>query len=125
VLAYLSRDQENKEGTREFIAGFTSDTRQNVKLAALNALGTLRDERAIPILERFVVGPKTTPTRAAAERAVEAIRANRKMTLEAGDVRREVIELQRQNRDLRRDLDALKKKVDAAAAPTPSPAKKK
>ena len=37
--------------------------------ADFNALGTLRDEKALPILERFVVGPKTTPTRAAAEKA--------------------------------------------------------
>ena len=50
-------------------------------------------------------------------------RANRKGTLEAGDVRREVLDLQRQNRDLRREFDALKKKVEAGNAP--APAKKK
>jgi hypothetical protein len=115
VLASLSREQENKEATRDFIAAFAMDARQNVKIAALNALGTLRDERALPILERFTAAPKSTPMRAAAERAMETIRANRKGTLEAGDVRREVIELQRQNRELRRDLDALKKKIEASA----------
>jgi aminopeptidase N len=123
TLASLSRDLENKDGAREFIAGFANDSRQNVKVAALNALGTLRDERAVPILERFIVGQKNTPVRTAAERSIEMIRANRKGTLEAGDVRREVIELQRQNRELRRDLDALKKKVEAGTAPVP--AKKK
>ena len=53
---------------------------------------------------------------------VETIRAGRKSTLEVGDVRREVIELQRQNRELRRDLDAIKKKMETGSAP---PAKKK
>ena len=77
----------------------------------------------MPILDRFATLPKNTPERTAAERAIEAIRAQRKTTLEAGDVRREVIDLQKQNRELRRDLDALKKKVEAAAQPA-KPAKK-
>jgi len=42
--------------------------------------------------------------------------------LAKGIVRREVIELQRQNRELRRDLDAIKKKMETGSAP---PAKKK
>jgi len=125
VLANLSRDLDDKTVTREFVAGFLNDPRKNVKLAALNALGTLRDEKAIPILDRFAALPKVTPERTAAERAIEAIRAQRKTTLEAGDVRREVLDLQKQNRELRRDLDALKKKVDAAAQATHSPKTKK
>jgi len=124
TLAHLSREEENKDSVRVLIAGFTADTRQNVRLAALNALGTLRDERAIPILERFAFAQKTSPERNAAERSIETIRAARKGTLEAGDVRREVLELQRQNRDLRRDLDALKKKLDATLAPAPTTKKK-
>ena len=116
VLASLSRELENKDAVRELIASFANDTRRNVKTAALNALGTLRDERAIPILERFASAQKNTPERASAERAIETIRAARRSTLEAGDVRREVLELQRQNRELRRDFDALKKKLDAVPA---------
>ena len=117
VLAYLSREQENKESVREVIASHVNDPRQNIRLAALNALGTLRDERAIPVLERFTTLSKNSPERTTAERAVESIRAARKTTLEVGDVRREVIELQKQNRELRKDLDALKKKFDSMAAP--------
>ena len=123
VLAQLSRDEQSKDATRDFLTSFANDLRQNVKLAALNGLGTLRDEKALPILERFTGGAKNTPVRAAAERAIETIRANRKGPLETGDVRREVLELQRQNRDLRRDFDALKKKVEAGNAP--ASAKKK
>jgi aminopeptidase N len=43
VLASLSRELENKDAVRELIASFANDTRRNVKTAALNALGTLRD----------------------------------------------------------------------------------
>jgi hypothetical protein len=117
TLASLSRDSENKDDVRVFIASYANDLRQNVKLAAINALGTLRDERALPILDRLATAQKTSPERTAAERAIEAIRTGRKTQLEAGDVRREVLDLQKQNRELRKDLDGLKKKVDAAAAP--------
>ena len=117
VVAYLAREQDDKSAVREFIASSVTDPRQNVKRAALSALGTLRDDRALPILERFAAGPKNTPERTAAERSIENIRAARKSTLEVGDVRREVLELQKQNRELRRDLDALKKKMDAGTAP--------
>jgi aminopeptidase N len=117
VLAYLSREQENKDSVRELIASHANDPRQNIRLAALSALGTLRDERALPVLERFSTAQKNSPERTTAERAIESIRAARKTTLEVGDVRREVIELQKQNRELRKDLDALKKKLDGVAAP--------
>ncbi|HWN96160.1 MAG TPA: M1 family aminopeptidase [Methylomirabilota bacterium] len=117
ALAYLSREQESKDTVRELIASYINDPRRSVQLAAVGALGTLRDERALPILERFASLPKTSPQRTTAERAIESIRAARKTTLEVGDVRREVIELQKQNRELRKDFDALKKKLDSMVAP--------
>jgi hypothetical protein len=84
----------------------------------------LRDERALPVLERFAGTQKNTAVQRAAERAVEAIRSGRKPTVEVGDLRREVLELQKQNRELRRDFDAMKKKLDAGVT-TPAPKAKK
>ncbi len=118
-LAYLSREQDNKDMAREFIAGFVNDPRQNVQIAALNALGTLRDDRALPVLERFTAAPKNSPVRTAAERSVDAIRSGRKAPAEVGDLRKEVFELQKQNRDLRREFDAMKKKLDAGTPAKP------
>jgi len=118
ALANLARDQDNKDAVRQFIASFVNDPRQNVKLAALNALGSLQDDRALPILERFATAQKNTPERTAAERSIEMIRAARKNTLEAGDVRREVLELQKQNRDLRKEFDAMKKKAETSSPPS-------
>jgi aminopeptidase N len=117
VLASLSREQENKDAARELIVSHVNDPRENVRLAALTALGTLRDERAVPVLQRFTTLAKNSPERTTAERAMESIRSARKTTLEVGDVRREVIELQKQNRELRKDLEALKKKLDGVTAP--------
>jgi aminopeptidase N len=111
TLAYLAR---------EFIQGFANHQRQSVKLAAINALGTLRDDRALPVLERYASALKNSPERSAAERAIESIRSARRSNVDLGDLRREVLELQKQNRELRKDLDALKKKADATVPAKPA-----
>jgi hypothetical protein len=118
-LAYLSREQENKDAARELIAGFVNDPRQHVQVAAIHALGTLRDDRALPVLERFAAAQKNSPVRTAAERAVDAVRSGRKAPAEVGDIRREVLELQKQNRELRKEFDAMKKKLEAGTAVKP------
>ncbi len=123
-LAYLSREQDSKDTARELIAGFVNDPRESVKVAAINALGTLRDDRALPVLERFATAQKNTPVRTAAERALDAVRSGRKTPAEVGDIRREVLELQKQNRELRREFDAMKKKLEAGS-PVPSPKTKR
>jgi aminopeptidase N len=115
TLANLAHEQDTNDAVREVITSFVNDPRQNVQIAALNALGTLGDVRSLPVLERFATAQKTSPARTTAERSIQTIRAARKSTLEVGDVRREVMELQKQNRELRRDFDALKKKLDATA----------
>jgi aminopeptidase N len=121
ALAYLAREEDDKDSVRELLAGFTSHPRQNVRVAALNALGTLKDSRALPLLERFATAGKETPERGSAEKAMETIRDTRRNAVEVRDLRRELLELQKQNRDLRRDFDAMKQKLDASTKP---PAKK-
>ncbi len=115
ALAYLAREQDNKDSVRELLLGFANNPRPSFRVAALNALGTLRDERALPTLERFSSASKDTPERAAADRSIEAIRAGRKTATEVGELRREMMDLQKQNRDLRKEFDAVKNKLDATA----------
>jgi hypothetical protein len=77
----------------------------------------LRDERALPALERFASSAKNSPETVAAERSIEAIRTDRKSSAEVGTLRRELLELQKQSRDLRKEFDTLKSKLDATAKP--------
>ncbi len=115
TIASLAREQENKDSVRKLITGFVNHPRESVRVAAINALGTLRDDRALPIVERLAAAQKDLPERGAAERAIETIRGARQASLDAKDLRQEVLDLQKQSRDLRRELDALKNKLDAGA----------
>ena len=122
TLAWLARTQTNPAPIREFIAPAVNHPRKTIQLAALNALGTLGDTRALPLLETFARAAKDSPERQAAEKSIEALRSARKPSAELGQMRQELLDLQKDNRQLRQDLDAFKKKLEAA--PPTKPGKK-
>jgi aminopeptidase N len=115
TLAYLARTEPRKDAVREFLAGYVNHPRRTVQLGAIGALGTLQDARAIPVLERFAQARKRLPERIAAENALKKIEDARKPMEGLSDLRREFLELDRENRKLRHDFEALEKKVNAAA----------
>jgi aminopeptidase N len=125
TLAYLARNEDNKDAVREFLVQHVNDARDRVKRAALSALGELGDPKAIPVLETFTRAAKESPERQAAESALAAVRAARKPVDELRDLRNEVLGLQKENRDLRRQVDDLKKKFEAVVRPEPAPEPKK
>ncbi|MBM3833196.1 MAG: hypothetical protein FJ403_07970 [Verrucomicrobia bacterium] len=113
AVAYLARNEENKDAVRQFLTPFTNDKRKQVQLAAINALGVLQDLKSIPVLETFASASKESPERSAAERAIAAVRAAKKPADDLKDLRNEILELQKKNRELRKEFDDLKKKLDA------------
>jgi aminopeptidase N len=126
ALAYLSRNEEKKDTVREFLIGHVNDKRQTVQVATINGLGGLGDPKAIAVLEKFATGPKESRERRAAERAITDLRAARKPIDDFKNLRQEVLDLEKVNRDLRKELDELKKKVEARlSAPAAPPPKKK
>jgi len=125
TVAYLARNEEKKDVEREFLLRHLNEKRRSVQLAAINALGTLGDASAIPVLQTFATAAKGVPEQTAAERAVAELRAGRKPVDDFKNLRQEVLDLQKANRDLRKDLDDLKKKLDAAPSTPPPPPKKK
>jgi aminopeptidase N len=119
TLAFLARNEQNKDPYREFIVQHVNSKKQRLQLAAINALGTLGDPKAVAVLEKFTGIVKESPERTAAERAITAVRDQKKPGVELGTLRTEVMNLQKENRDLRKELDEVKKKLDALA---PKPA---
>jgi aminopeptidase N len=117
TLAYLARNEQNKDSVREFLLGYINDKRDRVQLATINALGTLGDPQALAAVEKFATGSKETPQRKTAEKVVEILRVDRKPADDFKNLRQEVLDLQKTNRALRKDLDDLKKKVEAAETP--------
>jgi aminopeptidase N len=113
-LAYLARNEDKKDAVREFLIEHVTSKKRRVQLAALNGLGTLGDPKAIAVLEKFTNEGKESPERSAAEKALASLRDSKKPSVELGTVRNEVLTLQRENRELRKEFDDLKKKVEAS-----------
>ncbi len=123
TLAYLARNEHKKEKVREFLTGYVNHKKRGVRVAAISALGTLGDPKAIAGLQTFATAGKESRERDAAAKAVADLRASRKPVDDFKNLRQEVLDLQKANRDLRKELDTLKKKVEvkdttpAAASP--------
>ena len=116
TLGYLARNEEKKDTVRDFLLSYLQHRKRTVQLAAINALGALGDPRAIAVLETFTSAQKESPQRKAAEKAVALLGAAKKPSDEWRDLRNEVLELKKSNRELSQQLQDLKKKVEAAPA---------
>ena len=112
TLGYIARNEEDRGEPREFLMTHVTHPKRPVRLAAIRALETLGDPKALTVLQTFAGASKETPERAAAERAVTALRTGRKPVDDFKNLRNEVLDLQKQNRELRKELDDLKKKVE-------------
>jgi aminopeptidase N len=118
TLAYLARNEEKKDTVRKFLIDHVNDKKKTVQRAAISALGTLGDPQAIAVLETFASASKETPERTAAERALTDLRAGRKPVDDLKNLRQEVLDLQKANRELRKEFDTLKKTTEARAGAT-------
>ena len=119
TLAWLSRHEEKKDSAREFLVARVNSAKKRVQQAALAGLGVLGDPKAIVILEKFASLPKETPERATAEKSLATLRDAKKPSAELGTLRADVLKVQQENKDLRKDLDDLKKKIEATTAKVP------
>src|SRR6185369_15158832 len=127
ALAYLARNEEKKDLVREFLIRYVNSPKRNVQVAALSALGSLGDPKALPALQKFALGTKDTPQRSAAERAVTTLRSGRKPVDDFKNLRQEVLDLQKANRDLKKEFEDLKNRLQATpalASPSPAVSKK-
>jgi aminopeptidase N len=113
TLAYLARNEEKKDTVREFLLGYVNHKRESIQVAAIEALGTLGDPGAIAALQTFANAAKAAPQQAAAEKAVADLRAGRKPVDDFKNLRQEVLDLEKANREQRKELDDLKKQFEA------------
>jgi aminopeptidase N len=129
TLGYLARNEDQKDAVREFLLTHVNSKKRAVQLASINALGALGDPKAIAVLQTFAASPRESRERTAAARAVTDLRAARRPVDDFKNLRQEVLDLQKSDRDLRKELDDLRRKLEAraksAATPTPGPSAKK
>ncbi|MEC9081449.1 MAG: HEAT repeat domain-containing protein, partial [Verrucomicrobiota bacterium] len=113
AIAFLGRNQKNKNGLREFFTGHIHNPKRRLALTAIESLGELGDPRAIAALEKFSANAEGDPSRKAAEQAIEKIRAARKPADDYKNLRKEVADLKKSNNKLTKELNDLKKRFDA------------
>lgn len=116
TLAYLARNEEKKDAVREFLIRYVNSKKRSVQFASLNGLGTLGDPKAIGVLETFATAAKDSRERTAATKAITDLRAGRKPVDDFKNLRQEVTDLQKTGRELRKELDELKKKTEPKGA---------
>jgi HEAT repeat protein len=113
TLAFLARNEEKKDAVREFLLGHVNDKRERIQIAAIKALGTLGDPRSVAVLQTYANAAKGNPLQPAAEKAVADLRAGRKPVDDFKNLRQEVLDLEKANRDQRKELEDLKKQFEA------------
>jgi aminopeptidase N len=119
ALAWLARNEKNRDEIRNFIAGWLTSPRLSLQLAAMRALGTLEDPQAIALLQTFAGAAKETPEQETAAKAIAALRAVNKPSDNLKDLREELLKLQKDSQRLGKELDEIKKRLDAGV---PKPA---
>jgi HEAT repeat protein len=128
ALAWLARHQENRDGVREFLASKLDHPKRSVRRDAIEALGMLGDPKALPKIETFARGGKDSPERTAAEAAVRSLRASKRPSENLQDLRNEVLVMQKENRELKKEFESLRKKLEelqGAKAEPPKPVESK
>lgn len=115
TLAQLARDQDAtvKRPVRDFLLERLHHPRFERRSAAIRALGTLGDEGALGPLETFATQSRNNPEAKDAEDAIRSIRDRRPASVELGNLRREVLDLQKSGRELEKQLGDLRKQLEA------------
>lgn len=112
TLGILMRAENERGEARLFLTNYLEHPVEKVRLGAIGGLGNLEDPRAIAVLETCALMSPERPERGAAEKALEKIRLVRKGAEELGGLRSELLELRKVQSELRKDLDAVRKRQE-------------
>jgi aminopeptidase N len=124
TLAYLARNEEKKDAVREFLLGYVNHKKESIQVAAIQALGMLGDPRSIAVLQTFADAAKASPQQTVAEKAVADLRAGRKPVDDFKNLRQEVLDLEKANREQSKELADLKKQFESKDAGSAKPKSK-
>ncbi|MEZ0385521.1 MAG: hypothetical protein ACAI34_00540, partial [Verrucomicrobium sp.] len=114
-LAFLARDlkPEEREPVRTFLIAQLNASKEQLRVAAAQALGTLRDARSLAVLTPLILVTKSfkDPVREAAEKAITALNAEQAKPQELKAVWTQMQELQRKAQELEKQMEEMKKKA--------------
>ncbi|MHC4745203.1 MAG: HEAT repeat domain-containing protein, partial [Planctomycetota bacterium] len=114
TLAHLTSKEEDKTKVREFLLEYVNHPRRTIQAAAIRALGTLGDPKAIPVIETFAGDDGRDYIQRTAKRALEELTKKKELVPEEIlELRKTVDELKKSNEDLKKELEDIKKRLDA------------
>lgn len=127
ALAALARFQEEgpRGESRRFLLGYLEHPKEVVRSAAIKALGTLGDPASLPALKTFSEADNPDlPESKAADTAIRLLNGEKLQATEMRDLRSEILEMQKEWKSMRDELETLKKQNEASdkgdsAKPTP------
>jgi aminopeptidase N len=119
ALAFLTRrpTNPNRDAVRDFLDEKLSDPRRDWRIAAIKALGTLRDPKALGLLDLMLAisgGDRIDPVREAAAKAAQDIRAGLESPADLKNLWDRVQQLQKKSEDQAKEIEALKTKPQNA-----------
>ncbi|MBN1343312.1 MAG: HEAT repeat domain-containing protein [Phycisphaerae bacterium] len=114
ALGYIARDGEDRDKVREFLVGYVNHKKQQVQIDSINALGELRDPKAIGVVETFAGHRGDDPVQYTAREALKKLREAKKVPVELGDLRTELLDLKKAQEELRKDLDEMEGRLKAS-----------
>jgi aminopeptidase N len=113
ALGTLASDEEDKDAVRDFMISHLTNPKDTIMTAAVNALATLNDPKAIAALETFDVGKEDDPKRKAVQKALTALKSGQKPDANIKTLREDFLEIQKQNREMQEQFEEMKKRLDA------------
>lgn len=118
-LAFLARKQGDREPVRRFLIGCLSHPKEDLRVAAAKALGTLRDPKSIAILEPLLMGERNfgnDPLREAANKSLQALQMELTGPVELKNLWDQIQRVQKKTEEMNKEIDRLKKKAESEKA---------
>jgi aminopeptidase N len=122
TLGRISSTMDDKTQVLEFLTGYAYSKKDLAARGAIEAIGLLKEPRAIGILKTFTGNNKYDRRQETANKALKEL--NKKAELvpeELVEIRNSLEELQNENTELKDSLEDLKKKYEAFSDRTPDP----
>ena len=117
ALAKAAHGLTDRTIVREYLAGKTSHPKTRLRSAAIQALGTLGDTKAIPVLTRLAAGHSDHPDRKAAEAALSKLRSKQAPERQLKQLHESIKDLRQSESKLKSELQDLRKKFEALSQP--------